>query len=127
MNLQHLIAAAIVAAAFLNPAAAFAETGATHYEDGSCQEADGTPGQSMPDGSCVTIADYDQMFSYENLSTVPSAINPDLSIAEEAGMVPDTVPPSQRDLGGGVTAEPHRFVDYFGPVAYVLGLPIRLA
>ena len=107
------------------------EPGATFYEDGSCQEADGTPGQTQPDGQCLTIADYDEMFSYENLNTVPSIINPDLSIAEEAGLDPaDVTPPSQRVLGNNVS-EPHRFVDYFAPagttVAYVNGLPIRLA
>ena len=120
---KTIVVAASTVAMLATPAAA-SEPGATFYEDGSCNEADGTRGLSQPDGDCLTIADYDALFSFENLSTVPSAIDPSVSIAAEAGLVNDDVPASQRELGDGVTPVPHRFVDHF---AWANGLPIRLA
>jgi len=121
---KTIVTAAAIAVLAVPTAAAAAEEGATFYEDGSCNEADGTPGQSQPDGECFTIADYDEMFSFKALSEAPSYFNPGVSVAEEAGIVDDETPPSERPLGEGVTAEPHRFVDMF---AWANGLPIRLA
>lgn len=72
------------------------EEGATFFENGTCQEADGTAGLASFDGSCVTPEDYDELYSYENLSQIPSAVNPSLSIAEVGGIVDDGVAPSQR-------------------------------
>lgn len=119
MNFKELVATGIIAAAVLNPAAAFAtvelEEGAIFFEDNSCKEADGTPGVSSGDGQCVTIEDYDYLHSYEYLDSVPSIINPDVSIAEEAGLDPnDDTLPSERILGDGVS-EPHSFADMFAP------------
>ena len=143
---KTIVVAATAVAMLATPAAASAdvdlEPGATFYEDGSCNEADGTPGQSQPDGQCFTIADYDEMFSYQNLDTFPSYFDPDVSVAVEAGLDPtDETPASERELGDGVTDRPHRFSDMFAPVGwernpysrwgtdtfYANGLPIRLA
>ena len=101
------------------------EDGAT-FDGGLCWEADGTEGLSSADGQCVTAADYDAMFSYENLSTVPSSRWGDegKSIAEVDGVVDDGVVASERPLGDGVTAKPFTFV---GTLVYAHGLPIRLA
>lgn len=84
------------------------EEGATFYDNGTCVEVDGTPGLSAGDGSCVTVADYDEMFSFENLSTVPSIIDPSISIAEEAGLDPE-VPASLRLLGRGLVEVPRTY------------------
>ena len=76
------------------------EPGAT-FDGPTCWEADGTEGMSTYYGQCVTPADYDALFSYANLSTIPSAHDPSTSIAEEAGLVDDG-PASERILGVGV-------------------------
>jgi len=97
---------------------ALTEPGVT-YDGGICWEADGTEGVTVVDGRCVTPADYDVMFSFKNLSTIPSIINPEISIAAEAGLVDDGESASQRTLGEGVT-KPFTFVEYVtklhGPV-----------
>ena len=143
---KTIVVAATAVAMLATPAAASAdvdlEPGATFYEDGSCNEADGTPGQSMPDGQCFTIADYDETYSYENLSKFPSLSPLYDTLADEAGLeMGDDEPASERELGDGVTDRPHRFSDMFAPVGwernpysrwgtdtfYANGLPIRLA
>lgn len=120
---RTIVVAATAVAMLVTPAAASAvdlEPGATFYEDGSCQEADGTPGQSMPDGQCVTIEDYDYLFSFEALDAIPSLTQPELSIAEEAGITSEDNPASERILGAGlVPAEQARtFADNFQPTGW---------
>ena len=105
------------------------EEGATFFDDFTCVEADGTLGISTADGQCLTPADYDKIFSFENLSQIEIVTSPDTeiagqSIAEVYGITADDDPASERPLGEGVTAEPFTFVD---TVRYVHGLPIRLA
>lgn len=117
--MRKLFATLIMVGVLVTPAVAAAqEEGATFFEDGSCVEADGAVGVSMIDGTCSTIADYNELFSYENLAATPSAIDPSVSIADEAGLVDDVVPPALRVLGEGVS-EPHQFVDYFAPESWV--------
>ncbi len=104
--------AIVVAVLLALPAAAYAdivyEEGAT-FDGGLCWEADGTEGFTTPDGQCVTPADYAEMFSYENLSQIPSLTNPELSIAEEAGITPDSLPADERLLGVGLVERPATF------------------
>lgn len=107
------IATLLVVGAILAPTAAHAaeivlEEGATFTEDGRCYEADGTPGMGAADGQCITEADYNELYSYENLAATPSAADPTQSIAERYGMVDDGVPAAERVLGGGLT-EPFTF------------------
>ena len=147
MDYKKTITALTATALLMAPAAAQAvdmEPGATFYEDGTCNEADGTPGMSQPDGQCVTIEDYDYLFSYENLDATPSAIpGADQSIAAEAGLVNDGTPASERPLGEGLIEEypTKTFANQFAPTGwdrnpysrwgtdtfYANGLPIRLA
>jgi len=61
------------------------EPGAT-FDGGICWEADGTEGLSAPDGQCITPADYDEMFSVENLSTVPLHADPTVTVADAYGV-----------------------------------------
>ncbi len=100
----------IMAIAIVIALTAATEPGAT-FDEGTCWEADGTQGAAMPDGQCVTPADYDAMFSVENLSTIPSITNPDLAVAEEANLVDDG-PASERVNGAGLVDEPESFVQY---------------
>ena len=87
------------------------EPGAT-FDGGICWEADGTEGIAMYDGQCMTPADYDAIYSFENLSNVPSISDPSVSIAEHYEMTPDVVTPSDRPLGEGLVAEPFTFTEY---------------
>lgn len=106
------IAAAAALTVALGAAPAIAqEAGVTFFENGSCTEADGTPGMARFDGTCTTAAEYDELFSVENLSTVPSALNPDISIAEEAGLVDDGVVASEKPRGVGLVEEPITFAE----------------
>ena len=124
VNMRKTITALTATALLTIPATAQAvdmEPGATFYEDGSCQEADGTPGMSQPDGQCVTIADYDFMFSYESLDATPSAIpGSDQSIAEEAGITSEDNPASERPLGEGLIEEypTKTFANQFAPTGW---------
>lgn len=69
---------------------------------GTCaDEITGEPGLQNGTGECITPAEYDALFSFENLSTIPSVTDPSKSIAEEAGLVADDVP-SDRQLGVGL-------------------------
>ena len=82
--------------------------------DGTC-EVDGEVGLSTVWGECITPSIYDELFSYENLSTIPS-LTSDQSIAAEVGMVDDT--PSERQLGGGVLKETRTFHDVLDQFIY---------
>lgn len=87
--------AALVAATVLTVAPAHAVT--------TCaDEVTGEPGLPNGTGECITPAEYDALFSYENLSTIPSLTNPSLSIAEEAGLEPTSPAASDRPLGVGL-------------------------
>lgn len=97
-----VIAAVILTAIFAVVFAATAdavelEPGATFHNDGSCTDADGSPGLSTAWGECVTTADYDARFSVDNLDTVASVIDSSTqSIAAEAGLVDTGTPASER-------------------------------
>lgn len=86
------------------------EPGAT-FDGGICWEADGTEGISAFDGQCVTPADYDAIFSYENLSQTESSRSGDegKSIAEVYEMVPEDDPASDRPIGVGVSSDMRTF------------------
>ena len=88
------------------------EEGATFFENNTCVEADGATGFAAGDGQCITTADYDEMYSVENLSTVPSSTSKTgQSIAEEAGLVAadDGGAASDRQLGEGLVEETASF------------------
>jgi hypothetical protein len=118
------IAAALTVALTAAPAAADIEleAGAT-FDGGICWEADGTEGIATFDGQCLTPADYDAIYSFENLSQLPTAQTcwPGTgcavgdagveSIAESAGMTPADDPASERPLGDGLVDEPFTFVE----------------
>lgn len=109
--MRTLLTAAILVALMATPVIAdtvLLEEGVTFYDDGTCIEADGTPGLSSADGSCVTAADYDEMFSYENLSTIPSQNDSTKSVAEVYDINLE-VPASLRLLGIGLVDEPFTF------------------
>ena len=126
--MRKTIATLALAVAAVIPATAASadvvyEEGAT-FDGGVCVEADGTPGVAMPDGQCLTAADYDALFSFENLSETPSAIDGDVSIAAEAGLVDDGTAPSDRKNGEGLVEVPTSFKE---DLVYLHGLPVRLA
>lgn len=73
------------------------EEGAT-FDGGICWEADGTEGIATIDGQCMTPADYDEMFSYENLEATPMWRNPEVSVAEAYGITPDSPKASDRAI-----------------------------
>lgn len=89
------------------------EEGAT-FDGGICWEADGTEGISTFDGQCLTPADYDAIYSYENLSSIPAVedcwpgtpCDVDTegvrSIAEVYDIQPDDDPASDRPIGTGL-------------------------
>lgn len=79
------------------------------FDGGICWEADGTEGISTAWGDCMTPADYSETFSFENLASIPSRSNPEISIAEEAGLVRDGTEAADRELGAGVVAETFTF------------------
>lgn len=119
--MKRTITALLVVGLLAVPAAATAsEEGATFFEDGSCQEADGTPGTSMIDGKCLTIADYDYLYSFENLDTIQSLTDPTQSIAAEAGITAEDNPASERILGAGLVADGQErtFADKFAPTGW---------
>ena len=82
---------------------------------GDCVE-DGQPGMTTGDGGCVTVAEYDVMFSVEALSDTVSLAFPDQSVAEVYGLVEADVP-SERQLGAGF-GETFTFAD----IVYQTGL-----
>ncbi len=50
----------------------------------------------MYDGVCMTVDLYNETFSFENLSTVPSLAFPDLSVAEVYDIVNDGIEAADR-------------------------------
>lgn len=97
------------------------EEGAVFDEVNHVCTQDGVQGVTTFDKQCMTPADYDEVFSYENLSTVVStrAVDNGATIAEVYEMEPptaDTPPPSERTLGEGVASEPFTFVSWVGEV-----------
>jgi hypothetical protein len=72
-------------------------------------EITGEPGLQMATGECITPAEYDIIFGYENLAATPSYTVEGKSVAEVYGITPDDGPASQRPLGDGVTDEPFTF------------------
>ena len=117
---NRLVAAAATVALLATPAVASADD----ISAGCTDEVTGEAGLLRYDGECVTPAEYDAIFSFENLDSIQSLTDPTQSIAAEAGIVDDDAPASERPLGDGVTAEPFTFV---GTLVYANGLPIRLA
>ena len=107
--MKRLITMTILATLIAAPVHAIEmEEGAT-FNGGRCVEADGTPGLSSGTGECVTAADYDEAFSFENLSQTQTLTpGSEMSIAEEAGLV-DSGVASDRQLGDGVLAETRTF------------------
>ena len=100
MRIRIMTAATLVFALTALPAMGAApelEAGATFFDNGTCVEADGAEGIAMLDGSCVTTADYDVMYGYENLAEVASSTDPTVSIAEEYNMTPDAPVASERE------------------------------
>jgi hypothetical protein len=99
-RMRTLITAAIMVALLATPAIAL-EEGVTAHGDGTCTEADGSKGLTQGDGECITAADYDVMFGIENLSTIPSLIDPSLSVTDVWDLDP-TIKPTDRVLGVGL-------------------------
>lgn len=98
------------------------EEGAT-FDGGICWEADGTEGITTFDGQCMTPADYDEIYSFENLDSIPHCpqdnfdctLEEEPSIAEYYEIAPpeiDPKPASERIIGEGVAAEPFTFKGY---------------
>ena len=90
--MKRLLVTIAMIASIAVTAPAFAielEPGAT-FNGGTCIEADGTPGLSQMDGQCITAADYDILFSYENLSTVETfdPFDGDTTVAERYNIEP---------------------------------------
>lgn len=54
----------------------------TFYDDGTCQDETGAWGVWSVTPPCYTTAVYDEVFSVENLSTVPSHIDPTRPVAD---------------------------------------------
>jgi len=79
------------------------EAGVTFLDGGACVEADGTTGLSMADGQCITPADYDIMFSYENLD-IPTQdpFDGDQTVAEQYDIAPDVASTRPRLFMGEV-------------------------
>ena len=90
------------------PAAATEEGAIFNEEDGTCVEAGGAPGLSTFDGQCVTEADYDIIFGYENLASVSSLVDPSRSVVE-VRHIDSVIPASLRLVGVGVLDEPFTF------------------
>lgn len=68
-----------------------AQAGEPRYVDPAsivCEE-DGAPGILTVDGTCMTAARYDAIFSYEALAATPSQTDPSVSVAEAYGIKPD--------------------------------------
>ena len=110
--------AAIITTTLITAAPASAvelEEGAVFYDNGRCVEADGTEGLSAGDGQCITPADYDELFSYENLAAI-EALNPhdgSTTVAEVYNIDPE-LPASLRLLGVGLVEVPFTFVEVAG-------------
>ena len=111
------------------------EPGVTwNHDHGICvEDATGEEGIITFDGQCMTPTDYDEIFSYENLDTIPDCpmektdctLEEYPSIAENYGVTPDDDPASDRPLGEGLV-EPGTETSFKEKVAAVhaLHLPI---
>lgn len=78
--------------------------------DSSCIGESGSVGVTTAWGECMTPELYNERFSLENLSQIPSALDPSKSIAEEAGLTDDG-PAAERVLGTGLVEE-FTFTDF---------------
>jgi len=80
------------------------EAGVTFLDGGSCVETDGTTGLSMADGQCITPADYNVMFSYENLEATQTLfpLDGDTTVAEQYDIEPDVASARPRLFMGEV-------------------------
>lgn len=65
-------------------------------DDGTCTDDNGEPGLYNGAGECITEAEYDKRFGYDNLATIPSYADPTRSIAEVHGITPHDDPASHR-------------------------------
>lgn len=63
--------------------------------DTVCVE-DGQPGMIVVDGSCLTAAEYDVIFSYEALDLIPSGVIDGVSVADIYGLDPNGPRASER-------------------------------
>ena len=106
--MKLVIIAAIMVALLATPAVAL-EDGVTFHDGGTCTEADGTQGLSQADGECITPADYDILFGFENLSTVPLLYDPSVTVAAQYDIGPEA-PASTRLIGVGLVAEPTTYL-----------------
>lgn len=88
MKVTRIIATAVLTVGLTAAPALADEEGAT-FDGGICWEADGTEGLTRYDGECVTPADYDEIFSFENLSNEPSTVFDGRSVAEVYGLTPN--------------------------------------
>lgn len=90
------------------------EPGATFFDDHTCVEADGTPGLGTGDGQCITTADYDALYSYDNLASTPSIFpgQGHRSVAEVYDVKNDVA--SDRLLGEGFVKSPRTFKEIIG-------------
>jgi len=94
----RVLAIVIILVTIANPAQAdeiVLEEGAI-FDGGICWEADGTEGIAALDGSCVTPADYDELFSYEALTAVEVHGPDSRSVAEVYGITADSPAASVR-------------------------------
>ena len=119
--MRRIVTALLVVGLLAVPAAASAEE-ATFLDNGSCIEG-GEIGIARFDGSCLTAAEYDELYSVENLSTIPSAYDPDVSIAEQAGLVEEyDVPASEVPRGEGLVVVETSFKEDI-EILYLLNFP----
>lgn len=77
---------------------------------GCIDEVTGEPGLPSIDG-CITPAEYDEMFSYENLSTVPSLSPLYETVAEAYNITPESPVARDRLIGVGLVEVPFTFKD----------------
>ena len=80
-------------------------------DDGSCVE-DGEPGLYNGAGECITAAEYDILFGYDNLSTVltQNPFDGATTVAEVANIHPHSKSASQRLIGVGLIETPTTFI-----------------
>lgn len=122
MKVTRIIIATVALALSASPALADPiefEAGAK-FNGGICWEADGTEGVTRYDGQCITPADYDVIFSFENLSAAPALLGNGRSVAEVYGITADSPKASVRERFFQGSPEP-TFVEY---VALLHGRPI---
>ncbi len=79
---------------------------------GCADEITGEAGVMNGTGECVTPAEYDAKFSFDNLDSIVSLTDPTQTIAREAGIV--DVKASVRELGIGLVDVPFTFTQIVG-------------